>query len=98
MTKQMSYERIKTAALAWSRRLDLPCWIYKTARGWKFAADRTIAHMASATVETIDANALRVHLRKAGSVKTDRKARASAENGKRPPNPGSKPRGRPKKN
>lgn len=88
MAKQTNYERVKTAALAWSRRLDLPCWIYQTARGWKFAADRTIACMASAIVETVDTNALRNHLRKAGSIKTGRKARSSAENGKK----GGRPR------
>ena len=82
MAKQTSYDRIKTNALAYSKRLDLPCWIYETARGWKFAADRIIAHMASANVETIDANALRSHLRNAGSVKSKGKAASSRENGK----------------
>ena len=88
MPKQTSKERMYAAALAYSRRLDLPAYIYKMARGWKFAADRTIAHMASATVETVDINALRNHLRKAGSVRTERKARASRENGKK----GGRPR------
>jgi len=88
MVRQASKDRAAGAALAWSKRVDLPAYVYKTARGWKWAADRTIAHMASATVETIDANALRNHLRRAGSVKTERKARASAENGKK----GGRPR------
>jgi len=83
MSKQTSKERMYAAALAYSRRLDLPAYIYKMARGWKFAADRIIASMASATVETVDANTLRDHLRKAGSARSERKSAASRENGKR---------------
>lgn len=92
-----SKDRATKDALAWSTRVDMPAYIYKTKRGWKWAADRIIANMASAMVETVDGNALRNHLRKAGSVKTDRKAKASRENGARPVKTGSKPRGRPRK-
>lgn len=88
MPKQTSKDKATAAALEWSRRVDLPAYVYKMERGWKWVADRIIASMASATVEIVDANALRVHLRKAGSIKTQRKARSSARNGKR----GGRPR------
>jgi len=41
-------------AVAWSARVNMPAYIYKTARGWKWTVDRRIAHMESATVETVD--------------------------------------------
>jgi hypothetical protein len=92
MAKQASKDKAIAAATAWSSRVDLPAYVYKTERGWKWAADRIIANMASALVETIDTNALRAHLRKAGSAKTAAKASASAENGKK----GGRPKGKKK--
>jgi len=88
MAKQTSRDRAASAALAWSTRVDMPAYIYKTAHGWKWAADKTIASMASATVEVVDGNALRAHLRKAGSAKSAAKAASSRQNGKR----GGRPR------
>jgi hypothetical protein len=88
MARQTSKDRAASAALAWSTRVDMPAYIYKTARGWRWAVDRTIACMASAMVEVVDGNTLRSHLRKAGSVRTERKSRSSAENGKK----GGRPR------
>ena len=92
MAKQTSKEKAIGVAMGWSRRVDLPAYIYETEKGWKWAADKIIAHSRSANVETVDANALRNHLRKAGSAKSKRKARTSAENGKKGGRPRKSPR------
>jgi hypothetical protein len=88
MAKQSSKDRATAAALTWSRRVDMPAYVYQTARGWKWAADKIIANTASATVETVDTNTLRAHLRRAGSARTDRKITAARENGRK----GGRPR------
>lgn len=88
MARQSSKDKATAIALGWSQRVDLPAYVYKTARGWRWAADRIIANSASAVVETVDANTLRAHLRRAGSKSTDAKSAASRANGRK----GGRPR------
>lgn len=49
----MKKETVFREAQKWADRTGLNAWVYKTPRGWKWAADFTIARMASATIEKI---------------------------------------------